>query len=134
VYSIASGKGLTRGEEKESFSIPIPSNYVEKTKSRPNQKENTMDEMNEKREREAKDVVRSIETVINRMGSRELQDEITSALANNHRTLQQNTMKFFMEFVAKMSQNRTDLRNEASVNLAKQIMAIPERDRILPYI
>jgi len=55
-------------------------------------------------------------------------------LLNDHRTLQQGMMRFFMEFVEGMATNGYDLRNEDSVNLASEIMKIDERKRILRRI
>ena len=55
--------------------------------------------------------------------------------SQDHRTLQQKMMVFCIAFIENMAINRTDARNEASVDLAKKIMeTTTERDRILPYI
>lgn len=55
-------------------------------------------------------------------------------MLEDHRSLQQATMRFFMTFVTGMAGNGHDLRNEASVNLAKAIMALPEKVRALPRV
>lgn len=56
------------------------------------------------------------------------------AMLRDHRTLQQGMMRFFMQFVEGMADQRSDLRNEASVKLAKAIMDLPIEVRSLPYI
>jgi len=77
---------------------------------------------------------RAISSFVNNMDD-DPQIEAAQIMARDHRTLQQNTMRFFMMFVAEMAlQEHTDARNDASVRLAKKIMEIPERDRALPYI
>ena len=55
-------------------------------------------------------------------------------MAKDHRTLQQNMMRFFMLFVEEMAQNTSDLRNEDSVALAKAIMNLPDNVQILRHI
>ena len=55
-------------------------------------------------------------------------------MLKDHRSLQQATMRFFMDFVAGMAENSYDGRNEAAVELAKAIMELPERTRSLPRI
>lgn len=55
-------------------------------------------------------------------------------LMREHRTIQQNMMRFVMFFVEAMSQQSFDLRNEASIELAKAIMQIDVRTRTLPRI
>ena len=66
--------------------------------------------------------------------SRSAYEYAAKKMVRDHRTLQQNMMGLFMQFVEQMAQNGTDMRNEASVELAKAIMALPEKVRILPYI
>lgn len=57
-------------------------------------------------------------------------------MMREHRTLQQNMMRFFLMFVEMMAEQQMfDMRNEASVKLAKSILAnVPEQDRQLPYV
>lgn len=56
-------------------------------------------------------------------------------MMRDHRTIQQNMMRFVMAFIAKMSEQNSDLRNEASVALAKQIMERTDYEaRSLPMI
>ena len=57
-----------------------------------------------------------------------------SQLLRRHRTSQQSVMRFFLQFVAGMAIAGTDDRNEASVELAKAIMAIDPEKRVLPLI
>lgn len=70
---------------------------------------------------------------LNTMGS-DKQKFAVAKMLRDHRSLQQSTMRFFMMFVEGMAENGHDLRNEASVELAKEIMNIDERTRILPRI
>ncbi len=60
--------------------------------------------------------------------------DCVEVLVNEHRTIQQYTMKLFMAFVEAMAVNGQDLRNQDSVNLAKAIMALPEQVRGLRRI
>lgn len=56
-------------------------------------------------------------------------------LMREHRTIQQSMMRFCMAFIARMADQRSDLRNEASVELAKQIMERTDYEkRALPTI
>jgi hypothetical protein len=55
-------------------------------------------------------------------------------MLREHRTLQQGMMRFVMDYIEAMSEQQTDLRNEASVKLAKAIMELPSNVRALPYI
>jgi hypothetical protein len=56
-------------------------------------------------------------------------------LMREHRTIQQSMMKFCMGFIHRMSEQRSDLRNQASVELAKQIMDRTDYEaRSLPLI
>jgi hypothetical protein len=54
------------------------------------------------------------------------------ALASDHPTLQQSVMRLFLDFATEMSKKQyTDLRNEASVALAKKIVNL---DAYLPLV
>lgn len=55
-------------------------------------------------------------------------------LINDHRSLQQAAMRFCMTFIEEMANNSSDLRNEASVKLAQEIMKLPAQIRALPRI
>jgi len=55
-------------------------------------------------------------------------------MLRDHRSIQQATMRFFMEFVEGMAESGSDLRNQASVDLAKEIMKIDSKKRVLPFI
>ncbi len=58
-------------------------------------------------------------------GSSSLSEKVAEAMARDHPTLQQGYMRFFMLFCEKMAaQKWTDLRNEASVKLAKSILPL----------
>jgi len=66
--------------------------------------------------------------------SQERQKVAVQKMLRDHRSLQQSTMRFFMVFVEGMAANSHDLRNEAAVELAQAIMALPERVRTLPKV
>lgn len=66
--------------------------------------------------------------------SREPKTHAVAKMLRDHRSIQQNMMRFFMEFVEGMAKNGSDGRNEASVELAKAIMEIDARKRALPRI
>lgn len=57
-------------------------------------------------------------------GGRECGKELALSLSSEHRTLQQQTMKVFLEFVefATTDDFRTDGRNEASKEVAKKLI------------
>lgn len=76
---------------------------------------------------------RDFSNFLNTMGS-DRQKAAIEVMLRDHRSLQQNTMRFFMMFVEGMAKNGHDLRNEASVELAKAILSLPERTRILPRV
>lgn len=84
-------------------------------------------------EQEAKKFAEAIASVASRLGGRDLRKKTIEILLNEHRTIQQNTMRFFMEFVEAMANQSYDGRNEASVKLSKQIIdKCP--NRALPFI
>lgn len=61
-------------------------------------------------------------------------DAFVKGLVNSHRTLQQSIMRVFIKFVKEIAAKKDgfyDLRNEASVNLAKEIMKL---NTGLPFI
>lgn len=60
---------------------------------------------------------------------------VAKALMNAHRTNQQCIMRFCMAFIEEMAAQSFDLRNQASVEVARKVVAATtERDRIMPYI
>ena len=78
-----------------------------------------------------KEFAKAFSRFVNVMCNDEASAEAVEILVTDHRTLQQNTMRFFMEFVKAMAGRPYDHRNEASVKLAQQIMEI--EDRFLPF-
>ncbi len=66
--------------------------------------------------------------------SKEAQTAALVKMIREHRTCQQSIMRFFMQFVEAMATNGYDLRNEASVFLANEIMEIDPQKRALPYV
>ena len=71
---------------------------------------------------------------VNRMAGEGQRKAAIAAMLRDHRTLQQNSMRFCMEFIGEMAGQESDLRNEASVVLAGKIMEIPSNERILPSV
>jgi hypothetical protein len=63
--------------------------------------------------------------------------EVTTAMTDGgmHRTNVQGFTRFIVSYLVKLSQSSHDLRNEASVKLAKKFVErIAEDERFLPYI
>jgi len=63
--------------------------------------------------------------------------EVIDAMTDGglHRTNLQSFTRFIVSYFVKLSQSSHDLRNEASVKLAKKFVErIPEDERFLPYI
>lgn len=64
---------------------------------------------------------------------------LVAALSHEHRTLQQHMTRMcvgWIEYLAKLEPGEYDPRNEASVMLARQIVALPfwENHKYLPYV
>jgi hypothetical protein len=60
---------------------------------------------------------------------------VAERLVNNaHRTNQQSIMRFCIAYIKAMADNRSDPRNQASVDLARTLVAVPEIEHALPYI
>ncbi|MFY4731193.1 hypothetical protein [Nitrospira sp. BLG_2] len=82
------------------------------------------------RDQEAKDFADQFSRFVNGMGRRDR--VVAELMAKDHPTLQQNYMRFFMLYCEEMAKQKyTDLRNEASVNLAKEIVKL---NKGLPYV
>jgi len=86
-----------------------------------------------KEEQAGQEFAREFSSFVNNMsgGPRKV---AVAQLLRDHRTLQQGHMRFVMQFVEGMAEQNSDLRNEASVNLAKAIMEIDPQVRALPKI
>lgn len=64
-------------------------------------------------------------------------ERMAQLMVKDHRTLQQNKMRLFVQFCQEMAKldNYKDARNEASVKLAQAVLrVIEEEDIFLPYI
>lgn len=59
--------------------------------------------------------------------------ELIGCLRNEHRTHQQSMMRFCVSFIEAMAKNGSDLRNEAAVTFAKEVVEKIE-NRSMPYI
>lgn len=83
-------------------------------------------------EEDAEKAFRELDRYINRFSNGAT---LAEKLANNHPTLQQNTMRFFVAFVRAMAANEwPDDRNRASVNLAKELVRQWGDGPYLPFI
>lgn len=59
--------------------------------------------------------------------------EFAKTIAMNHRTLQQSVMRLFITTIRALSESGYDARNEATVELAKQIVKLVDKTN-LPLI
>lgn len=53
-------------------------------------------------------------------------DTFAETICRGHKTLQQSTMRLFITTIRKMAEVRPDKRNEATVELAKEIVEIAD--------
>jgi hypothetical protein len=82
-------------------------------------------------EKEGRDFADYFSRFVNNM-NREPKPHAIKAMLRDHPTLQQGMMRFFLQFVDGLGKQDGDLRNEASRNLAKEIIKI--ENRYLPFI
>ena len=68
--------------------------------------------------------------------SKQPADELVEELLRQHRTLQQCFSRFCLRWLERLAEapHGFDLRNEASVELAREIVKIDPRKRALPFI
>lgn len=90
-------------------------------------------------EQEAQRIARDLTKFLNVMGNDEQRIAlIVSELGREHRTLQQKVTALavgWLEHLAELPEGRYDLRNEASVKLARKLLAGTDKyDRGLPLI
>lgn len=89
-----------------------------------------MEDWEKKLHDEAEEFARTFSKFVNRMGNNK--EEVIRRMVNDHPTLQQNYMRFFIEFCQEMAKKEyTDARNEASVKLAREILKL---NTGLPYV
>ena len=83
----------------------------------------------------AKDMAEAITSYLNNF-SREPTDQLVEELLRQHRTLQQSFSRFCLRWFQRLAEapHGCDLRNEASVELAREIMKIDPQVRALPLI
>ena len=79
-----------------------------------------------------KEVARAVSDLVNSFG-REERKAFIDELANDHRSLQQAFTRLCADWFRKMAEQSHDLRNEASVKLAKELKPILDKHP-LPYI
>jgi hypothetical protein len=84
-------------------------------------------------DRETKSLADEIVSISGCGHNAEHRESLIDHILRDHRTNQQNVMRFVFAFIEAMAEQQHDLRNEASVSLAKQIIDKIE-DRHLPYI
>lgn len=86
----------------------------------------------QKKIKEVKELMTQLIDATNTMGmDEEVAQGIFEGLVESHRTLQQSFMRSFTLAMKDYANTRTDLRNQASVDLAKKIT---ELDVILPTV
>jgi len=93
----------------------------------------------DEREKNGKLFAKQFSDFVNSFSNDDIQFVAVDQMTREHRTIQQNMMKFFMKFVDEMAkqadEGRYDLRNEASVKLAQHIRDnTPPEVKALPYI
>ena len=83
----------------------------------------------------AKDMAGAILSYLNNF-SKQPTDELVEELLREHRTLQQCFSRLCLRWFERVAEapHGFDLRNEASVDLAREIMKIDLRVRALPFI
>lgn len=85
----------------------------------------------ERQEHDAKQALKALETCVNDNGTCA---KLAELMIRDHNTYQQSFMRLFVLFVEfQANKDYTDLRNEASVNLAKTLNPLM-RDEFLPYV
>lgn len=95
--------------------------------------------MNKELQKQAEDSLNSLFDALNKMGGESSVEEgLRQVLNKQHRTLQQNFMRHIIvpsiQIFAEKKQNRfTDLRNEASCDLAEKLLPLV-KDSPLPFI
>lgn len=96
-------------------------------------------EMDAKKVKEIKKIFSELFNELNHMGNEvNVQDALNEVLGEQHRTLQQNYFRYVVvpsiqTFANKHDQNLTDLRNEASCELAKKLLPLV-KDEPLPFV
>jgi hypothetical protein len=93
-----------------------------------------------------KDIAEDLFSMLNIMGNREQEESFVKKVAwDYHRTIQQKAaglfLQCFVEWAKQYDQDNFDLRNEATVKLAKKVVDLLEKDDtiingkvVLPYI
>lgn len=82
--------------------------------------------------KDAHELAQQISRYLNTMGNDRLSG-LVEELGRDHRTLQQKFTRLCMLWMEHLAgQQHFDMRNEASVMLARKIMELPARDRALP--
>ena len=98
-----------------------------------------IEEMDAKKVKEIKQILNNLFNELNHMGNEgNVQDALSEVLGEQHRTLQQNYFRYVVVpsiqvFADKQDKRFTDLRNEASCELAKKILPLV-KDAPLPFI
>jgi len=100
---------------------------------------NDIKEMDAGKVREIKKIFRELFNELNHLGNENnVTDALNEVLGEQHRTLQQNYFRYIVlpsiqTFANKQDRHLTDLRNEASCELAKQLEPLV-KNACLPYI
>ena len=86
-------------------------------------------------EKDAEELAKSLTHFFNTFGTEERFKLLSKNLMNEHRTLQQTTMKFFIHQMKEWAETEFyDGRNEATVKLCKKIVEEMKDDLYLPLV
>jgi hypothetical protein len=89
------------------------------------------------REEDIKNIVKTMSDFVNSFGSSSNNEGFARLMGCEHRTLQQNFTRLctvWFEHLSKVKNRRYDLRNEASVKLAKKFVEKLKDDIYLPHV
>jgi hypothetical protein len=84
---------------------------------------------------DAKEVVTKLERLVNCFDDEAVAKAFVESMRSTHLTLQQSMMRVFMAQIKAWSETSwVDLRNQATVDLCKEIMEKVGNDSFLPFI
>jgi len=86
-------------------------------------------------ERKAQELAKELSSYFNTFNTEERFEKLSQCLLNEHRTLQQTTMKFFIHMMKTWSETEFyDGRNQATIELSKKIVKEMKDDLYLPMV
>ena len=93
-----------------------------------------MSEYEQAADEKGQEFANTLSSFLNCMGNARAESAAVQAMLRNHATLRQSAMRLFMRYIRGLAEQHNDPRCEASINLAKAIMALPEAQHGLPLI